>query len=169
MFNKINTILKIFAVYLSVCGIFGFSMFIMEESQQVVMFSTWQSIDCNDWPTVKASIVMMEGFNKTLNFINYSGGWLNPLCFLSYRAYYKATAQYIHALRSKALAHAPELFVGEKVTLTIVPRSATPVEGGFWELRAGKLLILSMDGSLSERVVSGTLVSDQSRLVLDAR
>lgn len=168
MIQKLRTLVAAFAVYLSVCGLFGFSMFILEESQQVLMFSSWNSIDCGDWETVKASCDIMAGFNKTLRIINYIGGWINPLAFISYSAYARATDQYIKALRAKTLAHAPDLFVGEQVSLSFVPRSSRKIQD-YWELTSGKIKVLARSGEISGQTASGVLALVDGQLVLDAR
>ena len=117
---------------------------------------------------VKASYQIMEGFTKTLKIINYSGGWINPLGFLAYRAYGIASDQYIESLRSKVLAHAPELFVGEQVSLSFTPRSSRKIED-YWELTTGKIKVLARSGEISIQTVVGVLSLVDGHLVLDAR
>lgn len=166
--NFLKKFLKGFAFYLSICGMFGFALFIEEEAFQTVMFSVWQSVDCKDWKTVKEAIVIMESFQRQIDGINYVGGWLNPLCFISYSAYSKAEGHYIKALKVKTFANAPELFIGEKINFTFQPKTVERYRDK-WALINGRLSVISSEPSTDQIEVTGKLTRDGERLVVENR
>ena len=118
---KLKMFFSIFAVYMSIAGLSSFSMFIIEESFQTVMFGTWQAVSAQDWPLVKKGAVLMKGINKSLKAVNYSTGWINPLSFLSYYDYSIASDYYIEALSANIFANDPGVFNGEIVTFQFSP------------------------------------------------
>lgn len=169
MVQKLKRVAAAFAVYLSVCGLFGFSLFICEESIQTVMFSVWQSYDCQDWDTAYESTEIMAGFCSTMKVINYIGGWINPLAYISYSAYGKATDQYIKASRAKILAHAPRLFVDKPISFTLLSKSWEANADGSWQTNTGKILVLARKPLPVHSLVQGILVDKEGSLVLDLR
>jgi len=88
--SKLKGALALFGVYLSLVGFFGFSLFIMEESIQTVMFSTWQAEDVQEWGVVARACNMMESIAGKMYVMNRIGGWLNPLMFVAYDEFGKA-------------------------------------------------------------------------------
>ena len=103
---KIKVYFQFFAIYLTIAGLSSFCMFILEESFQTVMFGTWQAINAQDWALVKKGSTIMTGVNGHLKVVNYSTGWINPLSFLSYYDYMKASEFYIEALNANIFANA---------------------------------------------------------------
>ena len=118
---KIKIWLGFFAIYLSIAGLSSFSMFIIEESIQTVMFGGWQAVSAQDWPLVKKGAGLITQFNKGLKVVNYSTGWINPLAFLSYYDYMLASDYYVEALNANIFANDPGLFAGEIVTFKFNP------------------------------------------------
>ena len=123
--QKIKRILAIFAIYLSIAGLATFSLFIFEEAFQTVMFGTWPAQDAKRWDVVLDGTDLMEKITTTMKVVNYSVGWIQPLAFISYGAYANSATFYIKALRTKVLAHAPELMEGRKVEIRFVVKSMT--------------------------------------------
>jgi len=123
--------LSVLALYLSASGLVTFSLFIIEESIQTAMFGTWQASDAGDWWTVKFAADRISDANRLLRMINIAGGWIQPLSFLAYRSYGRATEAYLAALEAKLLAKAPELFVGRIVTVSFTALEARPVPSGY--------------------------------------
>ena len=123
--------LSVLALYLSASGLVTFSLFIIEESIQSAMFGTWQASDAGDWWTVKFAADRISDANRLLRMINIAGGWIQPLSFLAYRSYGRATEAYLAALEAKLLAKAPELFVGRIVTVSFTALEARPVPSGY--------------------------------------
>jgi hypothetical protein len=124
-FNTWAAIIKIwlsfFAISLSIAGLSSFSMFIIEESIQPVMFGGWQAVSAQDWPLVKKGAGLITQFNKGLKVVNYSTGWINPLSFLSYYDYMLASDYYVKALNANIFANDPGLFNGEVVSFKFTP------------------------------------------------
>lgn len=123
--------LRAIIVVITIMGTVSFTLFIFEEAQQTIMFSTWQSTDCAQWSTVATSCQLMYDLNETMNRLNTWVGWINPLSYMSYRAYYKASATYISALRSKVFLHAPEELDGCKICLTVRQQRFEPLDGNY--------------------------------------
>lgn len=129
---RVSTSFKWLAVYMSLVGLVTFPLFIHEEAIQTVMFGTWQAGPAERWDIVLDGTNIMEGTNQSMKFINYGLGWINPLSFLSYRAYGKATDFYIEASRSRIMTKAPHLMVGSKATVEIVPKKIERLGDGRW-------------------------------------
>ena len=72
----------------------------------------------------------MRGINLTLKIVNYSFGWIQPLAFLSYRAYSHSADYYVSGLEHKVLAFAPEEFVGREIEFEFVPSKIIQDEDG---------------------------------------
>ena len=121
--QRIRRYLAFFAIYLSIAGLVTFSMFLLEESFQTVMFGTWPAQDAKRWDVVLEGTDLMEKVTKTLKIVNYSAGWIQPLAFISYGSYAKSATFYIKALRTKVLAHAPELMEGREVEMKFMVKS----------------------------------------------
>ncbi|MBA4369851.1 MAG: hypothetical protein C0403_19660 [Desulfobacterium sp.] len=115
--EKMKTIMRWIMVYIAIAGTISFSLFILEEALQTLVFSSWQSISCNKWDTVKEAITLMEETESTMSKINNYAGWINPLSWLSYNAFGKSSRHYNKALKERAIANEPELFTGETITI----------------------------------------------------
>ena len=115
--------LSFLTVYLALCGVVSFSLFIFEESMQTAMFGIWPAQDAKDWQTVKAGADFIRSTNRTMSLINLGVGWIQPLSFLSYRAYSNAGDLYVRGVHAKTFANAPELFVGERVSILFTPET----------------------------------------------
>ena len=139
--SRIKNFLMVLGFYITISGLSTFSLFICEEAFQTVMFATWASQDAQDWPTVKTGIDLMESMHSTLTIMNNCFGWIQPLAFISYRAYAQSEAYYIRALTSKVLANAPQLFVGERISFTFIPKSVTRRPDGTASARHGRIYI----------------------------
>jgi len=59
------------------------------------MFGTWPAQDAKDWEVVRFGLERIKNVNSTLKTINYSLGWIQPLAFVSYKAYGEAAEVYI--------------------------------------------------------------------------
>lgn len=123
-FMRMKGWLSTIALVLSVMGIVTFSLFIFEESLQIVTFGTWPAADAGRYDLVLEGIDLMENTNSWMKAINYSVGWIQPIAFLSYRAYGKSTDFYIKALKAKSFARDPKAFIGRRVEIVFVPMTA---------------------------------------------
>ena len=167
-FRKIMTVFpKVLGFYLGLCGLWGFSCFILEESIQCAQFSGWQSIPCEEWSLAKRSADTMETARTTLVFINHCGGQINPLAYASYVAYASASREYIDALRARIFANAPELFKGEIVSFSFNPVEMEP-GNGFFILKNGKISVLSMTEKIPQQV-TGKIQVSEGKVIIDLR
>lgn len=151
--RSLNAIMAV----ITIMGIVTFSLFILEESFQTVMFGTWPAQDAQRWDLVKEGVEHMERIETTIKWVNRSIGWIQPLAFVSYREYAKASDFYGRALKAKALAHAPELFDGESIDIVIpagTPHESTP-DG--YLARVGSVYVSVDRVDLTSRKISGVL------------
>lgn len=142
----VKSALKAFAVYISICGFFGFSLFIVEEAIQTTMFSTWQANDVRDFATVKQSLDLMEAQIVILRSINSVGGWVNPLAYVSYEAFAKSSEQYVRSVTAKIIAYEPGIYIGKKIEFMFTPPTSsvwTKQPDGLWSTNTGRLNILT--------------------------
>lgn len=162
--------LSILMAVLSVMGIVTFSLFILQESFQTVMFGSWPAQDAGDWRQVRRGVLMMRATARTINIVNYSVGWIQPLAFISYRSYAKSAQYYLESLEKKTFARAPELFIGERVEFAFYPKQIKNIRGAR-EATNGKIrVILSKTPERGQITVSGVLrIDSEGRLVIDTR
>ena len=118
MIGRSKNWLKYVALILSIMGLVTFSLFILEESFQTVMFGTWPAQDAQRWDIVYDGCKMMKRITGTMKVVNYTLGWIQPIAFISYQSYAESGDYYTRALRAKVLAHSPKQFEGEEITLT---------------------------------------------------
>ncbi len=90
------------------------------------------------------NIERMEGINKHLDVVNRVFMWLQPVQMYAYNDFIEATAGYIESQRGLILAQAPELFVGQFMSLDFYYREVRR-SFDFYELRAGKIRVLTTD------------------------
>ena len=108
----------------------------------------------------------MRNINRTLKIINYSFGWIQPLGFLSYRAYGQAADYYVTALEHKVLAHAPEEFVGREIEFVFVPHKIIQDKDGI-KLIHGNVQILVEKYPENGRVkIRGAVSMEGGRVVI---
>jgi len=132
LLTKFSNGFKWLAVYMSLVGLVTFPLFIHEEAIQTTMFGTWQAGPSDRYDIVLDGIKIMEKINTSMKTINYVGGWINPLSFLSYRAYGEATDSYIEASKAKVMSKAPHLLVGSKARVEFIPKRIERLEDGRW-------------------------------------
>lgn len=151
-----RTWLAIFAIYLSLAGIVTFSLFILEESFQTAMFGTWPAQDAQRWDVVLDGTKIMDHFIWWMDVVNYSSGWIQPLAFISYRAYSKSAKYYTRSLKAKVLAHQPELMEGQKVKIKFIVKQITKDKYGLI-LSNGRLKIRSKERAFGIIDVEGVI------------
>lgn len=140
--KRIQKYLKWIATYLTIYGIFGFSLFIEEESIQSLQFGGWQLEKVGDYQGILINSDIMTGFNKAMTITNIAGGWLNPIGYIAYRHYSVATERYIYALRRTVMANDPELMVGRVFDFSFKYNTYQQIEGGRYELRRGHVTVI---------------------------
>ena len=156
---------KLIAIILSIIGLVTFSLFILEEANQTIMFATWAAKDARRWDLVLYGLDASKKINRTMKIVNYMFGWIQPLSFLAYRSYAKATDIYIESAKSEVIAREPELFVGREVELLFRP---TTIKNGM--LCNGRVCIERdawIEKSLGEyQRIQGSLIEDGKFLVI---
>lgn len=120
--SKIKSALQLALAIVTILGLITFSLFILEESFQTIMFGTWPAQDAQDWDTVLMGTDLMETTINTMEIVNYACGWLQPLAFIAYRSYGKAARYYIKGLRAKVFAISPQSFDGRVHTFIFHPQ-----------------------------------------------
>jgi hypothetical protein len=153
-------------LYLTIAGMITFSLFILEEAFQTAMFGTWPAQDAGRWDLVKTGCDTMEGFVLTMEIVNYSVGWFQPLAFVSYRAYAKSARSYIKGLRAKAIMNSPVLFVGEDIDMTFEIKSIQNTKDGYL-LRYGRYGLVRKQRP-TERIinVSGKITLNKNQILI---
>lgn len=167
--SKIYRFLATIAVVLSIMGVVTFSLFILEESFQTVMFGTWPAQDAQRWDLVKRGTEHMQRSLDVMEAVNTYFGWIQPFAYISYREYAKSEAYYIEALRAKAMANAPELFVGEHVEISFKPQSAQRIDGGLLLISGSIGIVCRDDQRQSIMTASGVLTQFGNRYAVDIR
>ena len=127
--QKIKTALQMIAIVISLMGISTFSLFIQEEAFQTIMFGSWPAQDAKEWRLVKKATVMMDSVTWSIKWTNRIFGWIQPLGFVAYGAYWKSAEFYTEGLRAKVFAFCPECFDGEEVEFTFRPQRIDNGEG----------------------------------------
>jgi len=167
--GKFDIFLKFFFGYIALCSTIMFPCFILEEAGQVCLFGGWPAKSVHNWELVLDGCDLMDNINNTLKVINYSVGWIQPLAFLSYRAYAKATDYYIKALKSQAFANAPEAFVGRTVQFKFTPKTIQQKQDHI-ELINGRIhIIVDKLPETKTILVQGRLEQKGNTFVVDIR
>ena len=166
----VKKVLKGLIAYMALVGLVTFPLFIMEESHQVLTFGTWPAQDAKRWDLVMTGTSMMEKNLIIMDRVNTYFGWIQPLAWLSYRAYHESAEFYTEALRAKVFAYAPELFVGEHVQFRFKPNSISTLEDGSYAASNGNVRVLygSPPGMVMQDV-KGVLMQDGNLLTIDTR
>ena len=140
--NKKGTrFLSYVLVILTIIGTISFSLFILEEAFQTIMFGTWPASSIGQWKTVAQGCNLMEADCTVMKWTLYTIGWLNPLAFISYYQYVKAAEYYVQALRCKIAVHAPGELVGKTVSLSVIAGRIEVLDRGY-QIQSGQLFIL---------------------------
>jgi len=178
MINKLRTTLMLVMAIITIMGIVTFSLFILEEAMQTIMFGTWAAQDANDYNLVLIGIDTNRKINRVLKIMTYTCGWIQPFAFVAYRQYAISMDYYIAALEAKVLTKAPEVMMGRKISINFAPRSSTqlrlddPTGPGFkttsdferdtasdpkFLLKMGRLHLISDSADLTPRRIEGKL------------
>jgi hypothetical protein len=164
--KKIRKIATYFIAYMSIVGLITFSNFIFEEAIQMTTFGTWPAQDAKAWEIVLEGADLIDSINLTMKIVNYGLGWIQPLAFLSYRAYARATDFYTKALKTKAFAHAPEIFIGRRIRFKFTPRQITS-KGKCYDLSNRNLHVFVSEQPQTRTIdVDGVLEKIDGKLII---
>lgn len=169
MLNKIRRSLALVALVLSVMGVVTFSLFILEESFQTVMFGVWPAKDAKRWDLVKKGTDHMERVILTLKIVNYTAGWIQPFAFVSYHSYAESARFYLETTRAECFANAPELFAGESVDFIFRPSEVKTMPDGRYMAINGPIGVLTctVPDLKQARQVFGVLQKQGDLFVVD--
>ena len=167
-FSKIleNTdlILKCFLFYMAFAGIFSFSCFLIEEMQQVTIWSGFPSQDTGRYDLLKENCELLEKSNKTAKFINKYFVWMLPPQQIAYKYYFESIDQYIKNIEGLILAKDPSLFIGTYKTMLFRYNSFKKAKNGLWVASNGKVkVILEEEPATKSIQISGILRADPEK------
>jgi hypothetical protein len=146
-------ILSVLGILIFLAGQIGFTMFILEEAAQQLVFSAWFFEDAKDHEGMARVARELGAVNRTGSIVAHWFGWLNPLAYVSYTTYFDvASAETARAISAAARAHlvvtsaqaAEKLdvgpgevpyfkagdYVGQEVTVVFAVREATLSSSG---------------------------------------
>lgn len=158
---------KWFGLYLGINGLIFFNLFIFEEAQQQIIFSSWSVKDTQEWPLLKTSVDLLQDIHKTSRTINNYFGWINPIGYMAYNAYNKAEITQINSIRTMLFAQAPELLAGESITFTFRPAEKERVED-YWRMKNNMITVLATD-DFDSRIITGKVAVIDKQVIIDAR
>jgi len=161
--KAIRICLATMAGYLSIIGLVTFSLFIMEESLQTIMFGTWAAQEAKDWKLVLDGCDKMRQINKLINKTNRTVGWIQPISYLAYRSYAESADYYTRSLEVKVFSYSPALFEGREVSFHFTPRRAVKLSDDEYMLLAGRTFVRSNKPDLKPRVVKGYLFESDGK------
>jgi len=163
---KARSKLAAVATILSIMGLITFSLFILEEAMQTIMFGTWAAQDAGDWSLVMIGCASNRKINKILKIVNYSVGWIQPFAFVAYKSYGEAMDFYIESLERKVLRREPALFLGRKLTLTVQPVNHKKTADGYLVKTKTGLLVLSPAILKANEEITGIITSYKATVAL---
>ena len=163
-FKQVELFLKCFYFYLAFVGIFGFSLFIAEESIQCIQWGSFAAQDARRYDLVRDNCEMIKHINSKLKWVNNTFMWINPFQYWSYGAFGDATDTYVASLESLVLANDPEVYLNEYVTITFKYNSFKKAKNGLWIASNGKVkVVLSQEPTTKSLKLSGVLRPDPDR------
>ena len=110
----------------------------------------------------------MDDINNSGKAINLSLGWINPLSYVSYKAFHRATDHYIKALSARVFANEPTLFIGKLVSFRFTPKTVNHQEDGTYLLTNGRIHVIVASRPNSNSVkATGTLQQVGATLLVD--
>jgi hypothetical protein len=169
--SKIKKFLKEFpkwlGLYLGLCGLVFFNLFIFEEAQQQIIFSTWSSKTAGEWYLIKGTIPLLEKINNTSSTINKYFGWINPIGYLAYHAYNQAEVEQIKSLKALVFANSPELFNGEIIEFNFTQSEMIP-ENEYYIFKNGNISVLSAHDKIPQRI-TGKVQFINQEIIIDLR
>lgn len=163
--ETINVVLKLFFFYLAFIGIFGFSLFILEEITQVNCWAIFAASDANRYDLIKKNCDIISQTNESAKWINKYFMWINPFQYLAYKAYADGIDVYIETQQAFILANDPSVYIGEYVTLQFKYNTYKPAKNGLFAAVNNKIKIILQESPKQKTIqVSGIVRPDPDRL-----
>ena len=156
--------LTLLAAYMALVSVFQFANFILEEAIQTTIFGTWQAK--NNPRLTRVGIKLIEALNWQLAIVNNAGGWLNPIGWMAYRGYIRATDYYILAAKNHILALDPECMDGECLQVLFQP-DKRELDAQETRLSSGKITLILPPGSeIPKEPINVTVGRENGTIVL---
>jgi len=162
--SGLDTALKLLFAYISIVGLVGFSLFIMEESCQQITFGCFSTTDVGQWGQTKRNIEAMERIVSNMEAINAVFIALQPIQWWAYQDYINASKNYIESLHLTILANEPGLYLGEERHWCFYWKSAYQRDD-MWVLKNGRILTRTTEPPRGKEIeLTGVLESIGSNL-----
>jgi len=141
--DKSNFVMKMFFLYLSIIGLFSFSLFIAQEGIQMMSFGAFSCKDTGRWDLIKKNNDKINHILDHMTIINTWLMWMQPFQYIAYGDYITATRAYVEAQEALVLAHDPGLYEGDEISIDFYYRTATQDKSrpNIWKLQSGKLVV----------------------------
>jgi hypothetical protein len=143
VFNKTKILLQCFYFYLAFIGIFGFALFIAEETQQINMWAIFAASDSNRTDLILKNCQVIDEINQGSKFINKWFMWINPFQKWSYSALNDGVDVYLETQRAYVLSKSPELYIGKNIELDFRYKSYKPGKNNLFILKNKKVKIIT--------------------------
>jgi len=162
--NFINTFLKCFFFYLAFIGIFGFSLFILEEITQVNCWAVFAASDAKRYDLIKKNCDIISQTNETAKWINKYCMWINPFQYLAYKAYADGIDVYLETQQAFIMANDPAVYINEYVTMRFKHNAYKPGKNGLYIATNNKIKVILV-GPPAARIlnISGIVRLDPDR------
>ena len=96
---------KLAVVLTTMMGI-GFGIFFIEEADQKIVYGMFSLLDVGAYDQAQLSLDAMKKVQKTGLLLNNLIGWVNPVCYIGYRMYFRtATDRYIDSVETVIAYH----------------------------------------------------------------
>jgi hypothetical protein len=89
---------KLFTAVMAIWAVTGFSLFIIEEAGQMVMFSTFPLQDVGQYDMIRERADTMRSLSGLGRAVNAAIGWTNPLMLIAYNQTWMAQDMYADSL-----------------------------------------------------------------------
>jgi len=165
--NKFKKYMTFILVYLTVAGAYTFTAFIIEESQQQVIWGTWPAQDAKNWELVLEGCDLLESLNTTMWWINWTIGYIQPLALVSYHSYWRSTSYYMKSLKAKVFAKSPESFDGRYVEFSFTPKKVTREKEKVILANRRIRVIMDKDPGTKKIKVSGIVRVEDNKVYID--
>jgi len=162
--GRLTDFLKIIALYLAFAGVFGFTIFIMEEGIQLLSFANFSASDTRSYYLMKENLELMRSINGTLKTVNKYFLWLVPPQQVGYDKYAQATDQYIKTLEAEIMANEPGLYINQYVSIRFKYDSYTAAKNGLYVATNKRVKVILKQPPASGIIqVSGIVQPDPDR------
>jgi len=151
---RAKTVLNGVLAYLTIIGVISFSLFLFEESAQMLSFANFSASDTKRYDLMKTNLNIMSDIMDTAESMNRLLYILNPFQHKAYKAYVLATRAYISTLEGEILANAPELYINEKISMAFKPDSYSAAQNNLFiaENRSIKVILRQAPASKTIQV-----------------